>query len=413
MAFDLSAIANATSGYLQGQQTATQNQVNNQFNQLALGEQQLKYQQDQLSAKNQQALSDDAMRSFSSTGGIKVPGMQQSGPTNPVPPAGMPGGTPQDNSPTAGMDTAQKMDYLANNAAARGDLVSANELWTNATNTRNSQIGAQEKQSAMQTAELTRQQKHYALAAQAAAMVDDTPEGFMQWKMQMLADPSSTPQERQNLSDMQYQPGIMSKIQQRGMTSSQQAMDQLRRQQEQDRLAKEGADEERKDRDEARKNAHEDAYEKHLATQTKVGATAKAPTTADFKSAVPIIANTLGMKEDDESLNTSDPTDPKKFSQATPAVVSIVSRAKQIAESNKAITYPEAVAQAASEAKANGEITIKTVKGGMFGSDKTSTTFSQKGTKVAPLPLPKNKSDLIPGKYYVGANGQVEQWSGK
>lgn len=396
MALDLSAFANFGTGYLQGQQTQQQNQLMGQMNKLALGEQQLKYEQDQLSAQRQKDMSDDAIKAFSPTSGITIPGQP-----NPIPPAAMPGAATPQPSPVEGMDTAQKMDYLANNAAARGDLIGANELWTNAVNVRSSQALAQQKQDAIKTAELNRQIKSHSFVAQLLGSATDA-EDFQQKKFQAIGSGLMTPQEAQNIANMQYSPETVERIRQSGMSSSQQAQAQLRQMEFEEKQRNEAMNQERKDRDQARKDLHEQQWEQHQTKQAKAGAVAKAPSKADLTAADAATKLAFGDAEVDED------SDEFKLARSN-----IASRAQQLVAGNKAITYQQAVSMAAQEAKDSGEIGSKEQKTGLFGMQtKKVGTFAEKGNVEAnPLPLPKHVKDLIPGKWYSGANGKVEQWN--
>lgn len=407
MALNLMPLANFGTGYFQGQQQAEQNQVMNQMNKLALGEQQLKYEQDQLSAQRQKDLSDDAIKAFSPTAGITMPG---SG--NPVPPAAMPGSAVPQPSPVEGMDTAQKMDYLANNAAARGDLVGANELWTNAVNVRSSQAMAQQKQDAIKTAELNRQIKSHSFVAQLLGSATDA-DDFQQKKFQAIGSGLMSPEEAQNIMRLQYSPEVVDNIRQSGMNSSQQAQAQLRQMEFAEKQRNEALNQERKDRDQARKDLHEQQWEQHQTKMEKTGGVMKAPSSEELKIAAPIVASALGIEQDDDLLSAPSPTNPKAFTQSTPAMVGIVSRAKQIVAGNKAIPFTQAVNMSVQEAKANGELGTTKEKTGLFGlSTKTVNTYKEKGESGAnPLPLPKNVGQLIPGKWYVGKGGKVQQYN--
>jgi len=90
----------------------------------------------------------------------------------------------------------------------------------------------------------------------------------------------------------------------------------------------------------------------------------------------------------------------------------IVGRAKIITTENKGLTFPEAVEQAVAEADAAGDFGIlEKVEEGFFFDTKTKTpSYKRKGTAKNPLPLPKTRAALIPGRYYVDANGTVEQY---
>lgn len=403
----LMAGANFGQGYLQGQQTANQLAYQNQMQQLSLDDAMLQNQQQHLSLSQQQALSDKAMQLWSPT---------EQAQANPVPPAQLPGTTPQLDQIQGQQDTPDKMEQLANFAASRGDLVQANQLWTNAANLRNTQATVQQHQVAGQLGELKRQQAHYEMAAQFASTLPDTPEGFNQWKMMVLADSSSSPQERTNVANMQYRPGIMSTIRDSGMTASQAATAKMRDMEFQERQRVNDLQEAHRLRQDTEREAHDRAMEQARATSTKVGAIDKAPSTTEMKSAVPLIAETLGIEETDPTLSATDPGT-GKATQATPAVIGVVSQAKQLMSDNRALSFPQAVAMAAQQAKANGEFqTQTTTEHHLFGADTTTNKASYKNmgmTQENPIDLStiKNKDQLIKGRWYKMGD-KVEQWQG-
>lgn len=403
----LMAGANFGTGYLQGQQLSNQLAYQNQMQNLALDSAALQNQQQHLSLNQQQALSDKAMQLWSPTGQSQ---------TNPVPPAQLPGVSQQTDQTQGQQDTPDKMEQLANFAASRGDLVQANQLWTNAANLRNNKASTQDHQAAAQLGELKRQQAHYEMAAQFASTMPDTPEGFNQWKMMVLADPSSSPQERTNVANMQYRPGIMSTIRDSGMNASQAATAKMRDMEFQEKQRVNDLQEAHRIRQDTEREAHDRAMEQARATSTKVGAIDKAPSTTEMKSAVPLIAETLGIEESDPTLSTTDPGT-GKATQATPAVIGVVSQAKQLMSGNRALSFTQAVAMAAQQAKANGEFQIQTTtEHHLFDTDTTSSKTSYKNmgmTQENPIDLStiKNKDQLIKGRWYKMGD-KVEQWQG-
>lgn len=94
----------------------------------------------------------------------------------------------------------------------------------------------------------------------------------------------------------------------------------------------------------------------------------------------------------------------------------IVGRAKVIIADGKGLTFPEAIEQAVGEAELAGDFAIlEPAEDGFFG-------FGSKPAKIGYKPKGKNaesaipirpgmsKADLIPGRYYKGADGTVEQY---
>lgn len=431
----LQALANAGTGYLQGQQTAIDNNARNTNNSLINDEAKLKLQQDQLSMQQQQALSDRAMQLFNpipTQGGGQPPAQ---GGSNDVPPASTPGGsTPlaQTDQATAGQGVPEKMDELAKFSAGQGDLTHANQLWTNAANLREAQYKQEQIRTATQEGELKRQSLHYAQAAQYAQLLPDDENGFQQWKMAMLSDPNANPEERKNIANMQYTPGIMDKVRASGMTAAQNAahqMDQLRLQQQE---AHQRVTEQQGAQRVALDAARTQATIAHKTTQAKVGVIT-APTSTELKEAAPIIAQAIyGDTADKEIANMKNPilygpngrissTGTLTPDYNTPAMVSIVSQAKALMRRNTAIqTLPQALHVVVDQMKANGELTqdtTTTTTPHFFGADTVSKTVEAKykdrgNTQSDPIPLPADKSHWIPGKWYV-KDGKKEQYTGQ
>lgn len=90
----------------------------------------------------------------------------------------------------------------------------------------------------------------------------------------------------------------------------------------------------------------------------------------------------------------------------------IASRAKQIVADRKGMTYATAVNLAITEAEASGDMKPVTIEGkGWFGKDRSAPGYNPRGRSEAdPLPVPKDASKLIPGRFYK-SNGQVKQFN--
>lgn len=408
----LMAGANFGQGYLQGQQTANQLAYQGKMQQIGLDDAQLRLQQEQRDAKMQQDLSDRAMMRWQAQDTAQAPPV--SNPTDPNMQMSNLAGAPQQVGVSD--QDINNMVSDARDAMARGDVVHGSQLFTNATNMQNARFEQQQHQAAGQLGELKRQQAHYEMAAQFASTLPDTPEGFNQWKMMVLADPSSSPQERTNVANMQYRPGIMSTIRDSGMNASQAATAKMRDMEFQEKQRVNDLQEAHRLRQDTEREAHDRAMEQARATSTKVGAIDKAPSTTEMKSAVPLIAETLGIEETDPTLSATDPGT-GKATQATPAVIGVVSQAKQLMSGNRALTFPQAVAMAAQQAKANGEFqTQTTTEHHLFGTDTITSKTSYKNmgmTQENPIDLStiKNKDQLIKGRWYKMGD-KVEQWQG-
>ena len=419
----LMAGANFGTGYFQGQNLANQLAYQNKVQNLRLDDAQLRLQQEQRDAKMQQDLSDRAMMRWQAS---------DSSQSSPVPPATFPGDqisklasppggsqvgyeAPTKVTPVADVD---RMYSLARDAMSRGDIAHGTQLFTTATNMQDAQATRDRNASAAQLGELKRQQAHYEMAAQFASTLPDTPEGFNQWKMMVLADPMSSPQERQNVTNMQYRPGIMSIIRDSGMNASQSAAAKLRDQEFQERQKVDNLEEAHRVRRDEMTASHNKAMEESSRTNRKVGAVNKAPSSEEVRVATPIITQTLGLDPTSEILSSPDPNNPGKNTNMTPAVISIVSQAKQIMSGgNRAITFPQAVEMAAQSARDHGDFPTTSVPEHHFmGPDttKTSTSYRSRGSsKDNPIDLSTvtNRSDLVKGKWYKKGNS-VEQWNG-
>lgn len=409
----LMAGANFGQGYLQGQQTANQLAYQGKMQQLSLDDAQLRLQQEQRDAKMQQDLSDRAMMRWQAQDTAQAPPV--SNPTDPNMQMSNLAGAPQQVGVSD--QDINNMVSDARDAMARGDVVHGNQLFTNATNMQNARFEQQQHQAAGQLGELKRQQAHYEMAAQFASTMPDTPEGFNQWKMMVLADPSSSPQERTNVANMQYRPGIMDTIRDSGMNASQAATARMKDLEFQEKQRVNDLQEAHRLRQDTEKEQYDSARIAAMNRNTKVGAIDKAPSSTEMKSAVPLIAQTLGLEETDPILSAPDPNSPSKFTQATPAVIGVVSQAKQLMSGNRALTFPQAVAMAAQQAKANGEFpTQTTTEHHLFGTDTTSNKTSYKNmgmTQENPIDLStiKNRDQLIKGRWYKMGD-KIEQWQG-
>jgi len=415
----LQALANAGTGFVQGQQQASQNDYTRQMQALQLQNAHQVADQNSQKAQWQQQEMDDMMK-----GSIAHP--------TPIidPTSGRPIGTPPPPAQPTPDQQAQKFDpvgfnsKLAYSALSRGDLVGASEASANMVNAQNAQMRQQQEQSAMQTAELKRQQMHYANSGMAAqqlvAAYGDTPQAFNAWKMQIMGDPNSSPEERQNVHNMQYTPGIMGRIEQTGMTAAQQATAKI----QQAHLALQQSHDRATEQQAAINSANMKAY--HAAdlalrkNNMKVGAIDKAPSTEQLKSAMPIVAQLTGAdptKTSDRVLYAPDSTTGSTLSLNSPTMVQIVSDANQRmkADPSHALTFPEAVTQATQEAIKRGEITKATPEidsGHWYGGNTPAKPAEAFNGITKPIPLSgelhKDPSLRIPGKIYEMINNKTK-----
>jgi hypothetical protein len=414
----LEALANFGTGYNTGQQQSIDRGYQNQMNAVAVDTAQTQNEQMHSALDKQSQLNDMAMKLFSPA---------TSDPLNPGKPAG-PGGAPQGpggpgasadqsmpNGPSAaGQATdisspVDKLNALATKAAGIGDLASANQLWTNASNMATNQFKQQQEQAATQVAQVKATIASHGFVAQTMGAATNAAE-WQQAKMAVLSSPIVPQNEKENLARMPYSPQGADMIRRTGMTSAQQGTEQLKQLEFQEKQRqdayKDMLDTSRKDS----QNAYDQARIEHLKNQNKVGAAGKGPSRDEVAAASSFVKDQMGPNVDTSSPN---------FQQA---VQSIAARAKQIANTNRAITYPQAVQQATDEAQKNHEFTqaitpqatILSMKiPGTGGEvDKTRKTFSPQGTtKDSAMDLPASRADLIPGKWYKSADGRVEQYN--
>lgn len=388
----LAAGANFGQGFLNGQQQDQNQNYTNRINELMLQSAEQEQQQKQQAAQQQQAIEEEAKK-------------QQ-----------------------ATQDPSQRLTELGQFALNQGDLTHANQLFTNATNLQSDKLHQELMQSAAQTGELKRQAQHYTMAGQLAtslrSTMGDTPQALDHWKAAILSDPNSSPQERQGVMSMSYYPGVMDKLTQVGMTAAQQATAQLQQQRFQQTQQVNAAQEAHMQRQDLERAAHDRAMEQRQVRQEKVGAAAKAPTSEDLRTALPLISSATGIPITDPLFNGPDVGASGQRDYNTPALVSIVSRAKQLVQENRALTFPQAVTMAASEAKKNGELQVTKspdTHSKIFGLNipfsgqdaSTQASFNDVGnTQAQPLPFTgQPKGELIQGKYYKTGSG-VLQWTG-
>lgn len=422
----LQALANAGTGFVQGQEQASQNDYVRQMQALQLQNAHQVADQNTQKAQWQQQEMDDMMRgSLAKPTPIINP--QTGQPLGAPPPAPQP--TPDQQA--SKNDPVSFFSNLAASARSHGDLVGASEAYANLANVQGTQLKQQEEQSAMQTAELKRQQTHFGMTAQAASTLPDTPEGFQQLKMSVLSDPNSSPIERQNFAQLQYSPGIMQKIAQSGMTASEKARNAIEQAnstntQMHDRIMESQA---------RIRDANTAAYHQQdialRGANKKAGAIDNGPSSEQLRNALPIVSKALGVDPSDIANNplySADPTSKSTIGLNSPAMTEIVSEAKQIVKDDpsRTITFSQAVEQATQRAIANGTLvkpTTVTSPGTFFGTntEQKPASFTGAGdTAQHPIPLTKelhsDPSLRIPGKVYeIMYKGEKvpARWTGK
>ena len=415
----LQALANAGTGYVQGQQQASQNDYTRQMQALWLQNAHQVADQNSQKAQWQQQEMDDMMK-----GSIAKPtpiiNPQTGQPLNAPPPQPQPTAAQQQEQ----NDPGTFFSNLAASARSHGDLVGASEAYANLANLQSTQQKQQEEQSAMQTAELKRQQMHYTNSGMAAqqlvAVYGDTPQALNAWKMQVMGDPNSSPEERQNVHNTQWSPGIMGRIEQTGMTAAQQATAKI----QQAHLALQQSHDRATEQQAAINSANTKAY--HAAdlalrkNNMKVGAIDKAPSTEQLRDAMPIVAQLTGADPNDPNnsvLYSKDVTSKTGVGLSSPTMIQIVSDANQRMRSDpsRSLTFKEAVTQATLNSIKHNEIAKATpeIDSGHWYEGNTPAKPAEAFNGITkPIPLSgelhKDPSLRIPGKIYEMINNKTK-----
>lgn len=408
----LEAAANFGTGYNTGQQKATDLGYQNQMNAVSVDNATTQNQQMHDALDKQAAINDHMMKLWNPP---------VSDPLNPGKPA-QPGGAPQgpggvagptapNNPSVAGQmtDASSDMDKMMDMgrfAAGRGDAVTANQWFTNATNMATDKFKQQQEQAATQTAQIKANiASHGFVANQLGAA--QSPAEWQMAKMAVLTSPVVPQNEKDNITKMQYSPQLVDMIRRTGMNSVQQGTEQLKQLQLQEKQRQDDLQNDLKESRIASQNAYDDARIAHITTQAKVGAANKGPSRDEVAAASSFVKGQMGANVDTASPN---------FQQA---VQTIAARAKQIVQTNRALTYPQAVQQATEEANRAGDFTqaedtrstVAGVKIPFTGEVKPAGYSGQGQTQASAMPLPNDKSKLVPGRWYKAPDGRTEQYN--
>lgn len=411
----LEAAANFGTGYNTGQQQATDRNYQNQMNAVSVDNATTQNQQMHDALDKQAQLNDYAMKLFSPAVSDPLNPGKPPGPGGALQGPGGPGATAdptQPNGPSvAGQATdtstpVDKLNALATKAAGIGDLATANQLWTNATNMATDKFKQQQEQAATQSAQIKSQIAAHGFVAQTLG-ASTSPAEFQQNKMAVLASTLVPANEKANIANMQYSPQLVDMIRRTGMNSVQQGTEQLKQLEFQEKQRQDSLTNDLKESRIASQNAYDDARIAHVTTQAKVGAASKGPTTQELGLAQSLVKEQLG-----DNVDTKSPA----FVQAS---ASIAARAKQIVQTNRALTYPQAVQQATEEANKAGDFTqaedtrstILGMKIPGTGAVKPAGYSGQGQTQASAMPLPNDKSKLVPGRWYKAPDGRTEQYN--
>lgn len=167
--------------------------------------------------------------------------------------------------------------------------------------------------------------------------------------------------------------------------------------------------------------SHRDFLENHLLTMEEIarnreqrlakagaGKPLAAPTPAETQAALALVKgqmfpNLQGAKDDPSYLQT--------LETINAGAKNVAAEAKAILRDNPALTWNQALQRALTESVKAGD--WQTVAAGGLFRSRDKTTFQGAGKSAdTPLPLPANKQQMVPGKFYQNSKGQVGQWTG-
>lgn len=389
----LMAGANFASGYQQGQQQRLQENMQ----QLAFQNAQLQEQQNALNMKRAQAESDYAMSLFNPTVQNPVNG-QTIGGNDQIDPR---------------QQLQDRMYKMANFAGSQGDVSGMGQYATAGSNMQAAQEQQQIRAAQVQADNAKRHAQQAKDGADLAATLPDSPQSLQQWKAQMIAEhPDLTPEERQNIASIQYQPGVLDRIAHTGMSAYQQfqlkdaqakAQQEAAHQQQQNQLAQARLQEQQR-HDRFVENAKKNGGDKPL----------KQPTAAMTDQAYAALGQAIG-----QGVNSNGQF---KDAQFNSAAQDIAEQAAALAQRNPALTYRDAINQIIQSYKASGMLPQQPNAPGIMDraadlvgihtNPGTSTSFKDMGTSVQNAIPAKKGMTFIPGKIYV-LKGEYGRFNGK
>jgi len=404
----LMGAANASQGYLQGRQEAIDNGLRNQLNALNLQNAQDQVQQQQQQRQSQAAIIDAMMMHSAS----QPPNLRAGQP--------QPQGQPQD--PTQMLtQQGEALSRGMNAALQTGNLDAYQKLSGMYEDSQTKLSDIQDKQAAVILSGLKANQQEYQTVARMFQGVTNSQE-FNSAMKQVLDDPNIPQASKQNLMQMSYSPNVVRLIVSRGFSAAENARAQIDAQTQAERVRHD----QQTEGETRRKNTADLVYKgAQLASKqhaNKVGMKIPTPSANDITLASAYVKNNLGL--------TGDTSTNENFKQGINTVASI---AKQLMASQRAYSYPAALAMATHIAQENGQLNIKdtpatsgkellhpsTWLNSATPEQKTLEAASQKGALSSnPIPLPHGATaqDLMPGMWYhYVKNGKpvVGQWDGE
>lgn len=222
------------------------------------------------------------------------------------------------------------------------------------------------------------------------------------------------PELMEQLEQMPFHPDLPAYFNERALSAYQRAELELRannyEMQENDRQSRRADRDRRYQLNQVAQKKLQEYRERLLKNAGTKAASASIPTENEMKQ-----VRTL-LKQD--VFKDVDITDEVNAGELNATAVSVATRAKQMVQENKALNWETAINRAIIEAQAEGKITTTDAKTGIFGgmgswgAEKKKVEFDGKGTTPeAAIPMPKKKSEMKKGRYYITSQGRAK-WTG-
>ena len=368
----LEAAANFGQGYLGGQQQAKTNQYTDTLRQLSLENATQQNQQNALGLQHQAALAQASKALATGNQG--------------------------------NLDPLNYTLQLAKAAAADGDVVGAEQYYTQAANLQTAQIAQQQKVAATQEGDLKRQAQSYSYVASVLGDPSiQTPQEFHARQLQVLSSPLVTPDEKQNIAKMQFSPQLIQRVRAMGMTAAQQAQAKLGQQKLALQQQQNDVSNQLKAREVAASELRARATAEHLATVGKTGGSPAIPSKNDVMIAQPLVQQAYAENGGDAG------------SVPSTMMNDVAAQALQLVKANRGINYTQAVRQVLSRMQQSGQLAqgtqARTFLGFNTGTEKTAKYASGQTTQD-PIPFTgQPQSSLLQGHYY-NTNKGVLEWNG-
>lgn len=391
----LMGMANASQGYLQGRQTAIQNNAMNQMNQLQLENTKTLLE----NQKAQQALHSQFIDQLMNQSAIQPPSLQPTG-QQPVQPQ-----QAQQPDPNA---LSQKWAQMADWAGNHGDIADAKMATDMASKFQGMAMDQQKTQSNLQVADIKRQQQSVAFAASQFGAAPRTVEGFQQALNTIMQSPDVSNEEKQNLQKVaqyvQAQPSAvgqwMDYLHQQGMSAAQQMSSKLDLQRNQQQQSEQEARQQHYQRMENLDQAKFEWEQKHGKVSAKAGKITE-PSDKQVTAAAQFVQSQFPASQMINPATNDLTPDTATVSRQ------VAEFAQQLQQRTPGLTYMSAVSQAFDIMKKSEQIQTE---------DKTVSGFdSSVGSKDNPIPFQAgdDPKSLQAGKYYRMPDGSIHQYNGQ